>query len=44
MAECTEELGAEGENGGILGVGVGIVGILGRGHKPHMRWARIHPE
>lgn len=41
VAESTEGFGDGVRN---LGVGVGIVGILGLDHKPHMRWARRYLE
>jgi hypothetical protein len=44
VAERTEGFGDGARNGGILGVGVGIVGILGPGHKAHMRRARMYLE
>lgn len=44
VAERTEEFGGGARNGGIFGFGIGIVDILGLGHKPHMRWARMYLE
>jgi len=39
--ERTVGVGDKAKNRGILGVGVGIVGILGPGHKPRMHRARM---
>jgi len=41
VAERAERFGGGMRSEGIF---VGIVGILGPGHKPHMHWARMYLE